>query len=114
MKKLFFVDAISGVIGEKRAETKNCVVLRSPSSLTELGIVISKVCDSKKSKFVMMDSLSTILVYNSQKTTVRFVHYVVTQLRKCGWPGVIFSLEKDMEGQILESITQFCDKTIRV
>jgi len=113
LKKLFFVDAISGVIGGEKVQAENCVVLRSPSSLTELGIVVSKVCSSEKSRFLMMDSLSTMLVYNNQKTTVKFVHYIATQLRKCGWPGIIFSLEKDIEGQILDSILQFCDKVIK-
>ena len=113
-KKLFFIDAISGVIGKKRIEKSDCVVLRSPSSLTELGILISKACGSEKSRFLMMDSLSTMLVYNNQKTTVRFVHYVATQLRRCGWPGIIFSLEKDIEGGVLDSITQFCDKIIKI
>lgn len=112
--KLFFIDAISGVIGAKESGADNCVMLRSPSSLTELGIAISKVCSVEKARFLMMDSLSTLLVYNNQNSTVKFVHYVATRLRKCAWPGVIFSLEKDIQGSVLESISQFCDKIIRI
>ncbi|MBN1941585.1 MAG: hypothetical protein JW772_05380 [Candidatus Diapherotrites archaeon] len=113
-KKIFFVDAISGVIGVEKSENENCVTLRSPSALTELGIVISKVCSAKHPRFLMMDSLSTMLVYNNQHSTIKFIHYVTTQLRKCSWPGIIFSLEKDMQGNLFDSITQFCDKVIRM
>jgi len=113
-KKLFFVDAISGIVGEKKPVAKNCVVLESPAALTELGIVISKTCQAKNPRFLMMDSLSTVLIYNNQKTTVKFVHFVATQLRKCSWPGIIFSMEKDVEGLVLDSVTQICDKIIRI
>ena len=113
-KKLFFVDTISGFKGPDRPGNENFVALQSPSSLTELGMIISKACHSKKPKFIMMDSLSIMLMYNSKETTLRFIHYVTTQLRKKAWPGVIFSLGKDMKGDTLESITQFCDKVIRL
>jgi len=113
-KKIFFIDAISGIIGDKKSANGNCVMLPSPGSLTEMGIVISKVCDKKNPRFMIMDSLSTLLLYNNQRATLKFVHYVTTQLRKCAWPGIIFSLEKDIEEKILTSMTQFCDKVIKI
>jgi len=111
-KKIFFIDAISGVVGGEKEAGDNYTTLTGPSSLTDLGIAISKACEAKNPRFMIMDSLSTMLVYNSAQASVRFVHYWVTQLRKCAWPGVIFSLDKDIEKGILESVTQFCDKII--
>ncbi|MBW2984332.1 hypothetical protein KY361_04410 [Candidatus Woesearchaeota archaeon] len=113
-KKIFFVDAISNVIGNKKLISENCIILDSPSALTELGIVISKAFGSKKIKFLLMDSLSTMLVYNKVDTTVKFIHYLITQLRKYKLSGIILSLEKDMESKTIDSITQFCDKVIKI
>ena len=110
-KKLFFIDAISGIVG-KKSDAGNCVIVQNPSALTELSIQITEACTTKKPSFLIMDSLSTMLVYNNENATVRFIHYLTTQLRKCKVAGVIFSLEKDIEKKMLDDITMFCDKVI--
>ncbi len=113
-KNVFFVDAISGMLGEEKSEAENCLVLQSPSALTEMSITISNACNSKKLNFLIMDSLSTLLVYNNEKSTVKFIHYLTAQLRKNRMDGIVLSLEKDMERKILDSIAQFCDKVVRI
>ncbi len=113
-KKLFFIDAISGVIRKKERENENCLILQNPSALMELSIGISKACESKKLKFVIIDSLSTMLVYNKENSTVKFIHYLSAQLRKYKLAGIILSLEEDIEKKILDSVVQFCDKVIKM
>ena len=114
IKKLYFIDAISGAVGKKKSDAENCVIVQNPSALTDLSICITEACTSKNPGFLILDSLSTMLVYNNEDTTVRFIHYLITELRKCKVSGIILSLEKDMEKKMLDSIAQFCDKIIKV
>ena len=93
VKKLFFIDAISGAIGEK-STAGNCQIVQNPSALTELSIQITNACVTKKPSFFIMDSLSTMLVYNNENATIRFIHYLTVQLRKSKIAGVIFCLKK--------------------
>ena len=41
-KKLFFIDAISGIVG-KKSSAANCVIVQNPCALTELSIQITDI-----------------------------------------------------------------------
>jgi len=113
IRRLFFVDTISNVIGRAHNNANNCVTIQSPSALTQLGIVITKACSSRKMGFLVLDSLSTMLVYNDSKAIVKFSHFLINQLRKYNLTGVILSLNKEADGQMFDSVTQFCDDIVR-
>ncbi len=114
IKKLYFIDAISGVIGKIKSDAENCIIVQNPSALTDLSICITEACTSKNPGFLILDSVSTMLVYNNENATVRFIHYLITELRKCKVSGIILSLEKDMEKKIIDNIVTFCDKVIKI
>ena len=109
--KMFFIDSISGTIGQKSG-SKNCLIVQNPAGLTELGIQITEACSTKNPKFFILDSLSTMLVYNNENATVRFIHFFITSLRKFRVAGVIFCMEKDIDKEMLDNITMFTDKSI--
>jgi hypothetical protein len=111
-KKLFFIDAISGTIGENPS-SDNCRAVQNPSALTDISICVSETCNEKKPGFLIFDSLSTMIIYNNEAASVRFIHFLITNLRKLGVGGVIFSLEKDLEKKTLDNIAMFCDKVIK-
>jgi KaiC/GvpD/RAD55 family RecA-like ATPase len=113
IKKLFFIDAISGTLGAK-SSAENCKLVQHPSALTELSIQITDACATRAPKFLIFDSLSTMLVYNNEIASVRFIHFLITNLRKFGVAGIIFSMEKDIEKKTLDNIVMFVDKVIKI
>ena len=108
---LFFIDAISGVVGQE-SELDNCIVLRSPVALGELGISVLNLCETGDAKFLLLDSLSTMVIYNNVLESVKFSHYIITNLRKYHLAGVIMSLEADTKFSFIKDISMFVDKVI--
>jgi len=111
--KLFFIDAISGNLGQDE-EISNCVFLSNPAAISELGMTVLNLCDEKKADFLLLDSLSTLVIYNDRLDSVKFTHYLITQLRKYGLAGVIMSLDKYKDPEAIKDISMFVDNVIHL
>ncbi|MBN2014792.1 MAG: hypothetical protein JW778_06395 [Candidatus Altiarchaeota archaeon] len=113
--KLFFVDCVTlPVIGvPKRAE--RCLFI-SPADLTDIALSVDEWVASmpKNEKFLFMDSLSTLLFYNSAGSLARFSHFFTAKMRLWNLTGIFMSLEKENDPHFLDEITQFCDRIITI
>lgn len=112
-ESLFFIDGISGMTGRKE-KPANAVFLESPSALTELSIQISELAKTGKYKFIFMDSLTTLLLYNQIGSTVKFTNFILGKLRQLNLSGIVISIKDHSNEQISETIAQFCDKVLRL
>jgi hypothetical protein len=116
-KNIFFIDAISRVVGGTIKMTKDCLYIPSPTQLTDLAIAMTQAIESmkhKENKFIFLDSLSTLLIYNSFEVTAKFVHFIVTRLRVFGLVGLIISIEKQIDERMLNILIEMCDKVVEV
>ncbi len=124
---IFFVDCISKMIpapkgislqGPETIEmTKECLFIPSPTRLTEIGIALSEALNTMKNyqnKFLFLDSISTLLIYNSEASVEKFVHFLVTRLRIFGLVGIILSLEKGTNRELIATLTELCDQVVEV
>jgi len=113
IEKLYFIDCVSSLAGMPVEKTEKCRFLKGPSALTDIGIDLSELMEEiKKPCFLFLDSISTLLTYNSAEAVVSFSHLLITKMRLKGLMGVIITLEKESEPYKI--ITQFCDKVIEV
>jgi len=116
-KNIFFIDAITlTVVGEAKEEP-NCLFINSPNNLTELGIALGEAFSAMKSKedrFIMFDSLSTLLIYNHSKSVSKFAHFLTGKMREWKIKGVLISLRKDLDEKLVAQVSQFCDRMIEV
>jgi len=114
--KMFFIDCITKSIGGKAERHRNCLYIASPSGLTELGIAINQSLQMMKGvkKFLFMDALSTLMIYNSAGTIARFSHFIMSRVRLLGLTGIFVSIEKEMDEILMSQISQFCDKVIKI
>ena len=71
----FFVDAVSG----KKKGEHNCIFVSSPSVLSELGIAFSKSINHCEN--TLLDSISTLFLYDSGKSAAQFLHSLITKSR---------------------------------
>jgi archaellum biogenesis ATPase FlaH len=116
-KNIFFIDAISRVVGGTIKMTKDCLFIPSPTQLTDLGIALTQALESmkhKENKFIFLDSLSTLLIYNPFEVTAKFVHFIITRLRVFGLVGLIISIEKQIDERMLNILIEMCDKVVEV
>ncbi|MEM5836252.1 MAG: hypothetical protein QXR09_01375 [Candidatus Aenigmatarchaeota archaeon] len=114
---IFFIDAISKSVGGEMKMTKDCLFIPSPSQLTDLAIALTQALESmehKENKFIFLDSLSTLLIYNSFEVAAKFVHFVISRLRLFGLVGMIISIEKQIDERMLNILIEMCDKVVEV
>jgi KaiC/GvpD/RAD55 family RecA-like ATPase len=116
LKNLFFIDCITKTIHGEPERTKKCLFISSPRGLTELGIAVSEVLESIKSKnkFMFMDSLSTLLIYNSAGSIAKFSHFLMNKIRLSDVTGIFISIEKEMDKKLISQLCQFSDRTITI
>ena len=65
-------------------------------------------------KFVFLDSVSTLLIYNNLETTERFVHYMINKIRNMGFFVVLISIDEEKSNKLIPILSQFCDKIIKI
>jgi len=126
-EKIFFIDCITKMVPvtdkislspkNKLERSENCIFIPSPSRLTEIGLALSEVLagtENPKNKFLYLDSLSTLLIYNDLETIVKFVHFLSTRIRLYGIVGIIMCVEKIIEERLFNILSEICDIIVNV
>ena len=109
---IFFVDAVSGV--SVKNDAKNCIFINSPQSLTEISIAMSQAVNGikERQKFVFLDSITTLMMYNSHTSVARFAHFLASKIREWNIKGFMITMQKETDEQFISELTQFCDKVV--
>lgn len=115
-RKIIFIDAVTKAVSDGRVEEEGVLFIDSPKNLTDISIAISEAANSipDERKFILFDTLSTLLLYNSAGTVARFTHFLIGRMRSWEAEGVLLSLEKEEGEKIISQISQFCDATIYI
>jgi len=113
-KGLFIIDAISKKIA-KPVQGQNISYVDSPQNLIEIEAVITDYAEGlpQGKGFLIIDSLSTLLVYNAEKTVEKFVHLLGEKMRAMGMKS-IFTIRSNTKPETMDVLTQFCDKVINM
>jgi KaiC/GvpD/RAD55 family RecA-like ATPase len=110
---LFFVDAITNVPTAREDSTANC--LGSGVDLSNLCIGISRAVNRfSEEKFLLLDSLSTLLIYNDAKAVAKFAHLLTEKMRRWGASGSLLTVEMNAERDVVSQLAPFCDKVVRI
>ncbi|MFA4955989.1 MAG: hypothetical protein WC556_03330 [Candidatus Methanoperedens sp.] len=114
ISRLFFIDCVTLNSGFKPVKKDTCLYVNSPSDLTEISIVLDQLVQTNttEGKFLFLDSLSTLLIYNSPNITSKFAHFLTVKLRQWKITGILITLEKETDEKLLSLISQFADKII--
>ncbi len=113
---MFFIDCITQKIAGKSERTDKCLFISSPSNLTELGIAITEALHAipGRKKFLFLDTLSTLLVYNKPDAIARFSHFSISKIKLMGLAGVFMSVQNEMDAKLQQQISQFSSKVVRI
>jgi len=114
-KNVFFVDAVTKTINAEIIEGTNFVYIDSPKNLTDLSVAIEAGAQKIKGekKFIIFDSLSTLLVYNKAGVVEKFTHSVAGKMRTWNAKG-FFLMVENRQDETTKTIAQFCDETVEI
>lgn len=111
--KFFFVDGITKT-AEAPPSIENCEFVSSPSALTELSLTTSDLLDSQKYDYIIFDSLSTLLVYESEIVVTKFIHFLMSKVRIVGCKAIFTCLKQDADSVLIKDLNMFADKIIEM
>jgi KaiC/GvpD/RAD55 family RecA-like ATPase len=87
--------------------------VKHPTDLTNLDIRLLEALKKMQGrKFLVVDSLSTLMVYNSPERTLKFAHMLSSKLPAQGVDVVYIAL-LDEKNAGIESVAGMCDKVIK-
>ncbi|MFB6088603.1 MAG: ATPase domain-containing protein [Candidatus Aenigmatarchaeota archaeon] len=115
IKNINIIDCISNSVGVNK-EVDNTIYIDTPSNLNKLNISIKKQLKELKDKektFLMFDSLTTLLLYNSTGSVLKFINYLTTRMKSSGVGGVFITVEEGLDKKFVNQVIQFCDDVIR-
>ena len=108
--RLVYLDSITNTA---ECRTESCQFLGRMRELTDLGIALGKMISEERVKFVFVDSVSTLLIYNDPKSVARFCHAVVEKVRSLNLPAALVLVEMEEGKDIAAQLAQFCDAYVK-
>ena len=112
-KKIHFIDMISVDRGIETKAEENVSLIESPAGLTELVEQVDKsLKNTGKNTIVILDSISTMTVYNDTSTAEKVIHTIIGKINTNNASAILMSSDSKGTEKITKIIGQFVDKTI--
>jgi len=110
---IVFIDAVTVMSGTE-PKGNHCLYIKSPENLTDMSIALSEAISSlpRDKTCIIVDSLSTLLVYNNLNTVVKFVHILTAKIKQYGAKGVAISTKKGHDDDFVSQIFKFFDDSV--
>ncbi|MBI5884819.1 hypothetical protein HZB89_01845 [archaeon] len=104
----FFIDCVSALGGSVKP-AGSIAFIDNPANLTSISIIMKQKAGEEKNSLVVIDSLSTFLVYNSPPNLAKFLIGAMVNARESRNGILVLSTDKDLEIKEMESILQMAD-----
>ncbi|MFH1100709.1 MAG: hypothetical protein V1726_01565 [Methanobacteriota archaeon] len=114
-KNVKFIDCISRAAGISRID-KNCVYIESPVMLEKIIIEMMHIFREIKEgvkKYLVIDSLSALMIYNNPETVKEFFQHLTNKARAENIHTISVVIEEEMDEHI-NKIIFLNDKIIKV
>ncbi len=112
----FFIDCTGAVENNiENSKVENCIFVNSPQNLTEISIAIHELAEEiKGDKALLLDSLSTLLLYNDAEVIGKFSHFFINKLNLSGINTIILALESDINNDIIKRLEAMSDEVVKI
>ena len=117
LSRVGFIDAITRyAVGEVPVGAKGVRFTSSPSDLTQLGIAISDSLKdmSGRKAAILLDSVSTMLIYLPSTNLSKFIHFVSSKLKILDMAGIFLAVEDGLDPTLLSQLTTFVDQVVNM
>ncbi|MHA1156548.1 MAG: RAD55 family ATPase [Candidatus Heimdallarchaeota archaeon] len=109
-KQLQFIDVFSYRTGESIKD--NGLTVDNIRELTSISVIIKKLIDTNDKLTLVMNTVSTISIYNSEIAILDFIQAQVARLKQKHHSGVIVAQEGMMNEKVTQGIKAIVDGVI--
>lgn len=111
-----FIDVVTRMSEGVMLREKNVTYINSAAELTDLMIAIEKKMGAIQAnkKFLILDSISTLLVYNSAEGVKKFTHSLIGKISRSRVKGVLIFVRSEEYSGVIQTLSQFCDKVVKI
>lgn len=116
-KKIYFIDAASSAAEETGKQTKNCMYVPKELNIDDLTRATYKMLPGIKGgkKFLFLDSITTLMLYQPLSETLRFAEFLTRTLRKSDLSAIIMNVGKELaQERFIRDIVFQCDEIITI
>lgn len=110
-ENIIFIDAVT-----KNAESDSdqVIYVSSPTALTEINITINKILEAGGIKVVLIDSISTLLLYTEESVVLKFVHSIVSKMRSDKNDCIMAAIEDESTRALIDDMSMFVDEILEL
>ncbi|MBD3192535.1 MAG: hypothetical protein GF308_17985 [Candidatus Heimdallarchaeota archaeon] len=109
-KQLQFIDAVSYRTGER--PSKGTTAVNNIRDLTGMSIFFKKLSDKCEKLQLLIDTVSTLSIFNSDIALLDFIQTQVSRLKQKNHSGMIIAHEGIMEERVIQGISSLVDSFI--
>lgn len=117
MGKIAFIDGISQMYGVSEVTSPNVTYVSGPLSIDALSDAVTNRVGTMKAekKFVFLDSITTILLYNSLEKTIEFSNFITDSFKKMKVVGIVVSISRGFTNEkLIAELTKVSNQTIEL
>jgi KaiC/GvpD/RAD55 family RecA-like ATPase len=113
---VIFIDAVTKTVGGTVEKRDDCLYIGGPKGLSDISLAMDQAIMAipKNEKFLFFDSLSTLLMYHDIPVVAKFVHFISGKMRVWKVKGIIISLRRDKDKELIDELQSFCDLTLNM
>lgn len=115
INQIVVVDGVSEMYGTQKAKNGNVRYVEGPLSISNILAEVETFAkeDAEDKKFVFLDSITTVLMYNSLDRTVNFGSTLIKLTTKLDMVGVLVSVSSGITNiQMVDELSKVSTQTI--
>ena len=115
MDNIVFIDVVTKQFSNTVSGENNCIYVESPNPV-QLTVSIDRAMEKVDSnpKFLYIDSLSTISLYKSSDSLIKFLRQLTGKIRFKGFVAIIVVLDNELDPIYFAQASLMCDAIIEV
>jgi KaiC/GvpD/RAD55 family RecA-like ATPase len=117
MGRLAFVDGVSQMYGIGAVDDPNVKYISGPISLDGIVTAVTDIIPAMKSqkRFVFLDSITTVLLYNSLDRTLKFSEFLTVSLKRLEVAGIMVSVSEGVaNNDLIKALTKMSNEVIKL
>jgi len=115
-KNIKVIDCISRAAGISKP-APNCVFIESPTMLEKLGLEIINIfkdVDDNINRYLVIDSLSNLIIYNDSELVTEFFYQMINKTRARDIHIITLAMEEEGMDQHINRLIYLNDKILKV
>ncbi len=116
IQNIRFIDCISRAAGISKS-TKNVIFVESPAMLEKIGLEIMnsfKEIDPKTKKYLVLDSLTNLIIYNDPEIVTEFFYHMINRTRARDINSISLAIEEEGMENCLNRLVYLNDKILKI